>query len=110
MTVKLFEVRDRMTFIPVICVDMNPMNDDQRYLLRRCGYACDGYPNILFTRVRADGDRACNDPHYWNDRTFQVAHTYILEHWHELHDGEVIDVEFILGETKEKKLSERVTT
>jgi uncharacterized GH25 family protein len=38
-----------------------------------------------------------------------VAHNYIIKHWHDLHDGDVVDVEWILGETKQKKISERVT-
>ena len=36
-----------------------------------------------------------------------VAHNYIIEHWHELKDGDVVDVQFILGETKAPKVSER---
>jgi hypothetical protein len=34
------------------------------------------------------------------------AHQYIEQHWRELKDGDVIDVEFILGETDVKKTSE----
>ena len=37
------------------------------------------------------------------------AHDYIAEHWAELDDGDVIDVEFILGEKPTKKISERET-
>ena len=37
------------------------------------------------------------------------AHHYIQEHFDELHDGDVVDVEFILGETKAPKVSESVT-
>ena len=55
-------------------------------------------------------DRATNDPHYWNDRTRMTAHQYIIDHWHELSDGDVIDVEFILGEKSTRKISERHTT
>ena len=39
----------------------------------------------------------------------KVAHNYIATHWHDLVDGDVVDVEFILGETAEKKISERAT-
>lgn len=112
MQIKAFELRDRMTFIPMLGIDMN--TDDgalsesyyaQRYLLRRCGYACDGQPNILFCRMDGSG-KVTNDPYDWGDRTYQVAHNYVIDHWNELKDGDVIDVEFILGETKEKKKSE----
>jgi hypothetical protein len=118
MEVKLLELCDDGTFIPLLCVDMNPTSDGcydpgsqqydaQRYLLRRCGYPCDGRPNIAITHLSADGDRCSNDPYFWGDRTRATAHKYIIEHWAELSDGDVVDVEFILGETKQRKVSER---
>jgi uncharacterized GH25 family protein len=55
------------------------------------------------------GGLATNDPSLWSDRTFAVAHKWIIAHWWDIHPGDVIDVEFILGETKEKKKSERET-
>src|SRR5271166_410485 len=109
MQAKALELRDAATFIPVLCVDMNPVNEAQRYLLRRCGYPCAGRPNILMTHLAADGTAAWNDPYAWGGRTFPVAYAYIIEHWDELQDGDVVDVNFILGETTEPKLSERFT-
>ena len=122
MKVKLLEVRDDGTTIPMLCVDMNPSDsrisllglapdeyEARRYLLRRCGYRCDGKPNIAITHLAADGDRCSNDPHYWGDRTRTTAHRYIIDHWDGLQDGDVVDVEFILGEKPEKKISERIT-
>lgn len=119
MKTKILELRDEGTFIPLLCVDMNPVDPPraiyegdshaiQRYLLRRCGYPCDGRPNIAITHLSADGRRFCNDPYYWSDRTYSVAHKYIIEHWNELKDGDVVDVQFILGETPEPKVSERL--
>lgn len=115
MKVKILEVRDKCTFIPLLAVDMNPVNPTavdpsryaQTYYLRRCGYPCDGAPNILITHLGAAGKPASNDPYFWGDRTFQTAHHWIIDHWNELTDGDVIDVQFILGETEERKLSER---
>lgn len=119
MKIKLLEVRDDGTFIPMLCVDMNPPSESdwiaisvkcyeaQRYLLRRCGYPCDGHPNIAITHLAADGDKCSNDPYFWGGRTRPVAHKYIIEHWAELRDGDVVDVEFILGETSAPKKSER---
>jgi hypothetical protein len=127
MKVKMLEVRDEGTCIPVLCVDMNPgdaypqtMTSDEEgfkallddhvsrmWLLRRCGYPCDGRPNILMTSLDAGGGPAWNDPYGWGGRTRPVAHKYIIEHWNELRDGHVIDVQFILGETKAPKKSER---
>lgn len=129
MQAKALEIRDEGTFIPALAVNMNPrppypqngtMSEDefrasveasgaQRYLLRRVGYPCDGRPNVIVTRLSGDG-KATNDPYSWGDgtRTFPVAHNYIIDHWDELKDGDVVDVSFILGETKAPKVSERV--
>jgi hypothetical protein len=38
------------------------------------------------------------------------AHKYIIEHWYDLKTGDVVDVEFALGESEKPKLSERITT
>ena len=115
MQVKVFEIRDSGTMFAVVAIDMNPFGetvaqyDAQKYFLRRCGYACDGEPNIAITHLSANGGAFWNDPYGWKGRTYPVAHNYIIEHWHELTDGDVIDVEHILGETATKKISERFT-
>ena len=122
MLAKALEIRDRATFIPVLAVDMNPgfvpidsaigelfdTDEAQRYLLRRAGYSCDGTPMILLTRL--EGHRCAHyDPYEWGDRTFSAAHRHIVENWATLTDGDVVDVEFILGETEASKVSERFT-
>lgn len=107
MQCKTLEIRDRMTFIPALAININPDNDAQRYLMRRCGYSCDGRPNIIMTRLSGDG-QATNDPYAWGGRrTFGLAHNYIIDNWDKLNDGDVVDVEFILGETEAPKASER---
>lgn len=111
MQTKVFEIRDAGTFIPMLAIDMNPDIDDdgsQRYLMCRCGYLCDGEPNVILTRLDGGG-KATNDPYAWGGRTYPIAHNYILDNWHELADGAVIDVEYILGESSIKKKSERIT-
>ena len=107
MRAKTLEIRDEATFIPALAVDINPDNDAQRYLMRRCGYPCNGEPNVIVTRLDGDG-QASNDPYSWGGRTWPIAHNYIIEHWDELEDGDVVDVSFILGETTTRKISERV--
>jgi hypothetical protein len=106
MKVKLIEIRDEATMIVALCVDMNPANDVQRAYLRRYGYSCDGRPNIVVTHADGNGTKATNDPYDWGGRTWPVAHHYIIDHWNELADGSVVDVQFILGETKAPKISE----
>lgn len=106
MQIKLFEVRDKATFLPVIAISTVSANEAQEYLLRHNG--CVGSSNlVLLSRLR--GNKQSYDPYSWNDRTMHTAHLYIEKHFHNLKDGDVIDVEFILGETSEPKLSERIT-
>lgn len=111
MTTKLFELRDRSTFIPIVCLSTEQSdNDSENYLLRRSGYAM-ASPCIILCKLECSGiDRnASYDAFAWgiNPRTYNVAHRYIEEHWYDLQTGDVIDVEFILGETQTKKVSER---
>jgi hypothetical protein len=117
MNIKLLELCDRGTFIPIMCIDLNPAISQAplipahvkavHYLLRRCGYPCEGgRPIIGMARLTADGQPFNCDPYNWKDRTYQTAHHWIEEHWAELSDGDVVDVEHILGETDERKVSE----
>ena len=108
MLAKALEIRDEGTFIAALAVDMNPgppRNIKQLNLLRRCGYPCDGRANVVLTRLEGKG-QATNDPYSWDGRTWPVAHDWIIRHWAEIADGDVIDVQFILGETLTKKQSE----
>jgi hypothetical protein len=107
MKVKIFEIRDAGTFIPVICIHPTPDNEEQRYLLCRDGYSgTDTEHYIIMIDAQCSG---CSYGSYsWVSRTKRVAHTFIQENWYDLCDGDVIDVEYILGETTEKKISERL--
>lgn len=116
MEAKALEIRDRMTFVAAIAVEMksgHKIDDGSQshgarlYLLRRCGYPADGSPMIMLTRLDGDGHKAPTDPYAWNDRTFKTAHFYITKNWATLRDGDVVDVEYILGETTQPKRSER---
>jgi len=103
---KCFEVRDRSTFIPVMAVRMTAANEAQRYLLRRAGFGVEPAEvmTMLTHLVRSVSQ---NSPHDWGDRTMAVAHQWIHDHFAELADGAVVDVEFILGESAAPKQSER---
>ena len=106
METKCFEVRDEGTFLAVICIRPVPTNEAQRWLVRRDGYrGTADEPCIIYIRPQCRG--VSYDPYDWNDRTNQTAHNYITEHWHELHDGDVVDVQFILGEKPTAKKRER---
>jgi hypothetical protein len=101
----MFEIRDRATFIPALAVDCGLTgNPDYDYLLRRAGYGA--IRCIMLTHL--GGGRLANcDALDWRDRTWQAAHTHIAQNWDSLSDGDVIDVQYILGETEKQKQSER---
>jgi hypothetical protein len=108
MKIKCLEIRDRNTFIPVMCFKPIPDNAAQRYLMRRDGWCCDPSEHCVMV-IDTHKRRARYDPYdYGRDypRTMPEAHKYIENHWDSLVDGDVIDVEFILGETSSKKVSE----
>ena len=115
MEVKLLEVRDRATFIAVIAIRAEFRSDEERFLLRRAGYAIEQIdpvllheePYILFAPL--DGGRMEYDPFKQPNRTLSRAHFHAVSNWAELKSGDVVDVEFISGESKQPKQSERVT-
>lgn len=107
MRSKLFELRDKGTLVPALCWKVEPLNDQERWLLRRSGF---GLPSefVIMVGLETLPDRASYDPFAWgNNRTRLVAHKYITENWDKLVSGAVIDVEFILGETTKPKETER---
>lgn len=100
MEVKLFEIRDRLTFIPTMAVKVSALDG---YLVRRSGYM-DTF--VFLTQLQTG---KCQYAHYkWGDsRTMVNAHKYILENWDTLKNEDVVDVEFILGEVDKPAVSER---
>lgn len=113
MEAKTFEIRDRMTFIPMLAVRLYPYNEADRYLLERAGFGQtydEQASYVVLVEVNGGPGRAAVVPWDWGywDRTHQVAHGYIVKNWESLHSGDVVDVEFILGETAAPKRSERL--
>lgn len=101
MTVKLFEIRDSMTFIPVMAIRVSGADG---YLMRRAGFQS---PMVYVVKLATE---ECQyDPYSWSNRTMKTAHLHIAEHFDELVDGQVVDVEFILGESSSPKVSEQHT-
>lgn len=117
MNTKLFEIRDSGTMIPVMATLIWPaltnadVSPQEEYLMRRAGYGVGRC--VILCRLECSGcDRnATYDPYAWGGgaRTYPVAHSYIIDNWDKLESGEVIDVEFILGETTTKKVSEALS-
>lgn len=100
MEQKLIEVRDRGTFIPILATRLSR----EHYLVRRAGYR-DGHVIVQ----RLDTGKGENDPYDWlgGGRTLQCAHNILQENWHRYETGDVLDVEYELGETRVKKESEQ---
>lgn len=109
MEAKIFEVRDRGTFVPMLAVQLKPDREEDRYLLARMGYGRTPEEQRCYVVLWAlAGGDASTDPNYCGGRTRPTAHRYIAEKWLTLISGDVIDVEFILGETTTMKCSEAV--
>lgn len=120
MKTKLFEIRDSATFIPAFAfrpadaLQVRPTEKAETivadaYLVSRSGYGTD--PDcVIFGRLELPSETRL-DPYDWGTttRTMAVAHKFVAENWDRLESGAVIDVEHILGERPEPKVSERIT-
>jgi hypothetical protein len=107
---KLVEVRDIGTFIPALVIRMTAENESQGYLMGRAGFLkppLQFQPSVILMKL--SDQEATADSYAWKSgaRTMPVAHEWLLDHFDDIEDGSVVDVEFILGETNEPKKSER---
>ena len=105
MELKLFELRDHGTFIPLLCIKPDsPGTPFEEKMAWRYGYK--NSRAIIVTHMSVP-DRGCNnDWSAWGDRTFAVAHRHIEEHWDTLKTGDLIDVRVLLGEAEKPCESE----
>jgi len=105
MKTKMFEIRDLATTIPVIAIKTQGDTLGEYAHFKRSGW---GNNSIIL--IKHNGEVIANyDPFIWIEngtRTLFEAHKYIEQHFDELENFAVIDIEFILGETKTKKESE----
>ncbi|MGB0848218.1 MAG: hypothetical protein ACPGSM_15935 [Thiolinea sp.] len=116
MEIKLFEVRDKGTCLPVIAIQLTTVDPSQKPwknkefgILHHAGftpYYAGEHPYVLMAGLAGGTDQFTCDPHQWGNRTRIYAHAHIIENWNNLTSGDVIDVEFILGEVDEPKESE----
>ena len=113
MQIKLLEICDKATFIPAMAIKLEPRKFstkhyqiDSYYLRERCGYECKN--DVVLMNLNDPWKHCAIDKFHWLDRTYMTAHSWIVTNWDIIENGDVIDVEFILGETAEKKVSERL--
>jgi hypothetical protein len=109
---KYLEIRDSATFIPCCAFKFNSQDEPSRFLLARAGYGISKPQQnsyVLLMKLGGDQPRVNHDPYEWGGgaRTMKTAHDYIIKNYDALINGDVIDVEYILGETKSLKISER---
>ncbi len=112
MEVKLFEVRDRATFIGVIAIRHRSRSEAERYLLAHAGYGMrhqDHERYVMLGRLDGSG-RFTYDAygHGEEGRTLKEAHVYITKNWATLQTGAVIDAEYITGEADTAKGPQRL--
>ena len=101
MEIKQLEIRDRHTFIPVLAIEVSGADG---YLLRRAGF---GHSMVIL--VHLEGMKCNYDAYQWSgSRTMKEAHNYIQNSWDSLSNGDVVDVEFLLGEAPAPKTSKAV--
>jgi hypothetical protein len=103
MTVKLFEVRDAATTIICMGIEVNTLlaaDETEFKMMRHAGY---GERCILFCRLQGGEIRFDPYEHTGGARTIPNAHLFVEKHWDMLKSGDIVDVQFILGETDEPK-------
>lgn len=99
--VKFFEVRDRMTCIPVVAIWLTGNSDAEVNLAARAGYGRTAHEQDDYVLVAPlSGGQLHFDPFAWSGptRTMPTAHRYIQQHFPEMASGAVVDVRWILGE------------
>lgn len=101
MTTKFFEIRDRATSMPVLAMDISATDHP---LAVRAGFG----PDRLVILIDLCKMTCQYDVYDWatRARTIPIAHNYITENWDRLQTGDVVDVEFLLGERPRAKDAE----
>jgi hypothetical protein len=108
MITKTFEIRDRLTFLPALAIRLEPGSEADRFILGRAGFGTSSdSQGVFILLIKLTDNKTEYGSAEWNDRTMTVAHRFIDANFDDLESGSVIDVEYILGETKEPKKSER---
>jgi hypothetical protein len=114
MNVRTVEIRDSATFIPALAIRLDSHCEQDCYLLTRAGYgSTPTEQGEYILLIHLESMKCATDPMDWGNRTMQEAHRYLIEQARaqspQFEHGEVIDVQFILGEADSPKVSERIT-
>lgn len=111
MDVKLFEVRDSGTCMIVMAIQLSSRSEVERWMLAKSGFGPtnrDHQTYIMVAPINGGSGKLTSDAHdHGMARTVNVAHQYIEKNWETLKSGDLVCVEFILGERTAPKESER---
>lgn len=109
MEYKMIEVRDAMTTLPVLFIRPLPAaNAQEKWMWKRAGFA-ETQDYTIPLEIGAIGSLKFKVPYSSGlydprtERTMYHATVYVEEHWAELKNGDLVGVEFMLGESKLKK-------
>ena len=119
---KLFEVRDVGTNISVLAVAipltgivrgdycMVITEEKRQQLMAIMGNAGWHGAGIIHYVVHMSAQKCAYDAFEWGstNRTMFTAHSHIAKHWETLESGDVIDVQYILGESAQPKRPDRL--
>lgn len=109
--VKLFEIRDEGTTMVCLAIKPDPQDEAERWCWARTGYGTtvnDQRQYVLLAPLAGGiGELTCDPFKHGAARTLQVAHQFIIDMWHELSSGEVVDVQYLQKETNTPKRPER---
>jgi inhibitor of KinA sporulation pathway (predicted exonuclease) len=96
---KYIEVRDRATCMSVLAIKIDTERQVEREIIYWSGHG--GF----IMMIDLAGPKIERAWAHWgkNDRTRSEAHKYIEENWDKIQSGDVVDVEFVLGEVKKPK-------
>lgn len=109
MICKVFEVRSPATMIAILAIKLSAHNDQERRLLCHSGFGINGYSfSRYFIVFPIDGGtgHASTDPYDHKSHELRVAHIYIQKHFDDMENGEVIDIDYIEGNTLAPKTSD----
>jgi len=114
MAQKIIEVRDAGTHVDVLAIRLEAQNEQERYILARSGYGGGNEDFANFTLmidlnwpVSIWGSAYECEMDTRPSRTFYEAHRELTKNWDAYKSGDVLDVQFVIGETDHPKKSDR---
>lgn len=96
MEIKLFELRDEGTHIPIFAFSTNSHATRESLIFQRAGFL-KGSGLIIMGALT--GTEQSYDPDQWEGgRSMRIIHQYLCKHWDDLRSGDLLDVRYIMGE------------